>query len=452
MAIIKAIQPYQLDEDYIGTIVSINTDGVVKKTRTGIDSVSDFGAAMRVDLSAGVLPALLTKKVALDKVLVETLWMLRGETNIKYLKDNNCGIWDQWVTPGTEVYEETEMTKSQMIEHLKKVKPSVIDPGMPNALERMTVEQLKTYGVEFPTKKKLVDGDLNEVYQAQWRKWEDTRLFDQHESEELTKLGYELVGKVEGTEKYVWTRCIDQLQRIIDTLKTNPDDRRMMVSAWNVGKLETMALPPCHLMFQFYSFELTSWQLAYLASMQDGLGIEELAGLTSSEISDFVESQTAEGSELDWWREKGAPMRGLSCMFYMRSNDVAIGKPFNWVAYPIIANVIAHMAGNHIVTDVIYVAGDVHVYMDQWEVKDSADNLVGGVAKHFQQWDDFAENMIIGDDGELSIHRPEGDPIELSLPKIKIKGEFTLDTIDLDNVEISGYKSLPFVKYPLAAK
>ena len=206
----------------------VNNTGVVKADRTGTGTKSVFGYQMRFDLNEG-FPLVTTKKVFLKAIIVELLWFLRGDSNVKWLQERGCPIGDEWAR---------------------------------------------------------ADGDLGPVYGKQWRSWP----------------------KPDGGH-------IDQIQHVVDTLRTNPDSRRMMVSAWNVADLDKMALMPCHAFFQFY--------------------VAPPAGS----------------------RQKGR----LSCQLYQRSADIFLGVPFNIASYALLTHMVARQCELD-VGDFIWTGGDCHIY------------------------------------------------------------------------------------------
>ncbi len=201
-------------------------NGAKKEDRTGTGTISVFGYQSRYDLSKG-FPCLTTKKLHLRSIIVELLWFLQGDTNIKYLKDNNVSIWDEWADE---------------------------------------------------------NGNLGPVYGHQWRSWP---------------------AKDGGT--------IDQITKLVDQLKKNPDSRRLIVSAWNVADVDNMALPPCHTMFQFY---------------------------------------VANGK--------------LSCQLYQRSADVFLGVPFNIASYALLTMMLAQVVGLE-PGEFVHTLGDAHLYSNHIE-------------------------------------------------------------------------------------
>jgi len=197
-------------------------NGAEKPDRTGTGTLSIFGYQMRFDLSKG-FPLLTTKKLHVRSIIYELLWFLKGDTNIKYLKDHGVSIWDEWAD---------------------------------------------------------ANGNLGPVYGAQWRNWQTNG------------------------------QTIDQISQLISTIKTHPDSRRLMVSAWNPGQISQMALPPCHVLFQFY---------------------------------------IADGK--------------LSCQLYQRSADIFLGVPFNIASYALLTLMVAQVCGLQ-PGDFVHTFGDAHLYIN----------------------------------------------------------------------------------------
>jgi thymidylate synthase len=214
----------------------VRDHGVAKGDRTGTGTTSVFGHQMRFDLNEG-FPLVTTKKVFLRAIIVELLWFLRGDSNVKWLQERGCTIWDEWARE---------------------------------------------------------DGDLGPVYGVQWRSWPTP----------------------DGGH-------IDQIEQLVQQLKSNPDSRRLIVSAWNVGELSKMALMPCHAFFQFY-----------------------------------VAPASAPG-------EKGR----LSCQLYQRSADIFLGVPFNIASYALLTHMLAQQCDLN-VGDFIWTGGDCHIYDNHREQVD----------------------------------------------------------------------------------
>jgi len=213
-------------QQYLDLMEHVIKNGTLKKDRTGTGTKSVFGYQMRFNLAKG-FPCITTKKLHLKSIIHELLWFLKGETNIKYLKDNGVRIWDEWADK---------------------------------------------------------DGELGPVYGYQWRSWPTP-------------------------EK----KHVDQIQQVINTLKNNPNSRRIIVSAWNVGEINKMALPPCHAFFQFY-----------------------------------VANQK------------------LSCQLYQRSADIFLGVPFNIASYALLTMMMAQVCKLEL-GDFIHTLGDAHIYTNHFK-------------------------------------------------------------------------------------
>ncbi|MFO1169400.1 MAG: thymidylate synthase [Hyphomicrobiaceae bacterium] len=216
-------------KQYLDLLAKVRHEGHRKSDRTGTGTLSLFGHQMRFDLTEG-FPLVTTKKLHLKSIVHELIWFLRGETNIRYLKENGVSIWDEWADE---------------------------------------------------------NGDLGPVYGAQWRSWPAP----------------------DG-------QSIDQIAKLVDGLKRNPDSRRHIVSAWNPAEVDKMALPPCHCLFQFYVI--------------DGK---------------------------------------LSCQLYQRSADVFLGVPFNIASYALMTHMVAQVTGLA-VGDFVHTFGDVHLYSNHIEQAD----------------------------------------------------------------------------------
>jgi thymidylate synthase len=223
---VPAASPDHPEFQYLNLLRDILDNGVRRDDRTGTGTLGVFGRQIRFDLAQG-FPLLTTKKLHLRSILVELLWFLRGDTNIAWLKENGCSIWDEWAD---------------------------------------------------------ASGDLGPVYGKQWRSW-------------ATPNG----------------ETIDQITRLVEGLKTNPNSRRHIVSAWNPGDIDDMALPPCHCLFQFF---------------------------------------VADGK--------------LSCQLYQRSADVFLGVPFNIASYALLTLMVAQVCGLE-PGEFVHTFGDAHLYLNHVE-------------------------------------------------------------------------------------
>jgi thymidylate synthase len=221
-----------IDTQYEDLLRKVRYFGDKKSDRTGTGTVSLFGAQLRYDLSKG-FPLITTKKVFTKAIIAELLWFIKGDTNVKWLQEQGCTIWDEWAD---------------------------------------------------------ADGNLGPVYGAQWRSWPTP------------------------------TGAFDQLAEAVRLLKTDPDSRRILVSAWNVSQLPDMALMPCHALFQFYTSERNG-------------------------------------------------RRRLSCQLYQRSADLFLGVPFNIASYALLTHMVAQQCGMD-VGDFIWTGGDCHVYSNHYAAVD----------------------------------------------------------------------------------
>ena len=288
----------QLDKQYQKLLQTILDFGIEKKDRTGTGTKSIFGYTIRHNMKEG-FPALTTKKLAWKQVVSELLWFLTGQTNIQYLLKHNNHIWDgdaykNYQTKMTEWFgNETQLTKEQFIDKIK------IDN-------------------EFAKKW----GELGPIYGKQWRKWDS----------------------VGGR--------IDQIDDLIQTLKTNPDSRRLMVSAWNVGELDKMTLPPCHYGFQLWTRELTySERYKIWFNNNYETGMEYYEGNVPNFDDEYYEP---------------TPTRAISLMWNQRSVDTFLGLPFNIASYGLLLKIIANEV-NMVAGELIGNLGDVHLYSNHIE-------------------------------------------------------------------------------------
>ena len=328
-----------LDIQYQSLLQDILDNGVNKQDRTGTGTISVFGRQIRHKMSDG-FPLLTTKKMAFKTMVTELLWFLRGDTNIKYLVDNGCNIWNG------DAYKN----------YVAKVN---MQPGVPmvDFLEQKEfIQRIKT---DDAFAKKW--GELGPIYGKQWRDWDE-------------------IGE-------------DQILNLITELKENPDSRRLMVNAWNVGELDQMVLPPCHYGFQVYTRELN------LDERLDYLHKNSLHK-SSDYFSEHLDSM-------------GIPDRSISLMWNQRSVDTFLGLPFNIASYAMLLELLAKEV-NMVPDQLIGNLGDVHLYKN-----------------HIEQ----AEEQI---SREPKPHLPK-----LKLGKVDIlNGEF--------DYEILHYHSHPSIKAPLS--
>jgi len=314
-----------IDTEYQDLLCYILGNGVEKKDRTGTGTLSIFGWQIRHNMKDG-FPLLTTKKMHWKSIVTELLWFLRGDTNIKYLVDNGCHIWDG------DAYK-NYVNKCNEDKWMKEI---ILDLPFHN----------KSYGLysqeEFINKIKTDDefankwGELGPIYGKQWRKWKSY-----NHAEAYFGIG------------------IDQISNLISELKTNPDSRRLMVNAWNVGELDQMVLPPCHYGFQVYTKEL---------SLNDRILEFAKRDLDPSEFRRGGNYGTVipEEKTLEVLNKHNIPTRAISLMWNQRSVDTFLGLPFNIASYGLLLEIIAREV-NMIPDELIGNLGDVHLYSNHIE-------------------------------------------------------------------------------------
>ena len=293
----------KLDIQYQALLQDIIDNGIKKEDRTGTGTISVFGRQIRHNMRDG-FPLLTTKKMPFKTIVTELLWFLQGNTNIKYLVDNNCHIWDG------DAYKNY---CNQIPEYSKQFTMS----------KEEYIEKIKTDD-EFAKKW----GELGPIYGKQWRKWE---------SDDTDAPRYEH-----------WKKDIDQIQNLINDLKTNPDSRRLMVNAWNVGELDQMVLPPCHYGFQVYTREL---------NLDERIDIYNSSKVPMNQSSDYFHEHM---------ESYDIPRRAISLMWNQRSVDTFLGLPFNIASYGLLLEIIAKEV-NMIPDELIGNLGDVHLYSNHIE-------------------------------------------------------------------------------------
>ena len=304
----------KLDKQYQDLLQTILDYGVEKKDRTGTGTKSIFGYTIRHNMQDG-FPVLTTKKMAWKTMVTELLWFLRGDTNIKFLVDNGCHIWDG---DAYKNYEKYAMANSYGVDIL--------------SMDEF-INEIKTDD-EFAKKW----GELGPIYGKQWRDWKGF-----HEGQhDILKVVY----GTEGREHYLVG--IDQIQNLINDLKTNPDSRRLMVNAWNVGELDQMVLPPCHYGFQVYTREL---------NLDERIDIYNGSRVPMNRSTDYFHEH------MDSY---GIPRRAISLMWNQRSVDTFLGLPFNIASYGLLLTILAKEV-NMVPDQLIGSLGDTHLYLNHIE-------------------------------------------------------------------------------------
>ena len=324
----------KLDKDYQALLQDILTNGVTKSDRTGTGTISVFGRQIRHRMSDG-FPVITTKKMYWKGIVTELIWFLRGDTNIKYLVDNDCNIWTG------DAYK--NYCKYFMDEYLEK-----------NELGEFYRNSLKPYPKEeFINKIKTDDefvkkwGNLGPIYGSQWRKW--AKFSEKVYTREIREIPKG--GRFPETRNVNWVGgsevvYIDQIANLINDLKTNPDSRRLMVSAWNPADLPHQVLPPCHYGFQVWTRELS-----------DKERIEWIGGKIQEKYPALVEQQIKHCDEHD------VPKRAISLMWNQRSVDTALGWPYNVTSYGLLLTILGKLV-NMIPDELICNLGDCHIYSD----------------------------------------------------------------------------------------
>jgi thymidylate synthase len=383
-----------LDKSYLELLQDILDNGVTKQDRTGTGTLSVFGRQIRHKMSEG-FPLLTTKKMYFKGIVTELLWFLRGDTNINFLVDNDCHIWDG------DAYKA----------YVKYWEPNIeyVD-GKAILTQEEFINKIKTDD-EFAEKW----GNLGPIYGKQWRSWgrrnvtiydwKDVKGSDQYKAVEAIKNG-EDVAKY-GVKIEYQNNSIDQIANSIHLLKTDPDSRRNKVSAWNVGELDQMTLPPCHTDFQFYTRELSNKER-----------IEWMGGKIQEKYPALVEQQIKHCDEYN------VPTRAISLMFNMRSNDVPLGLPFNLASYGLLLEIIAKEV-NMVPDELIAILGDAHIYVNQ----------IDGVKEQLTREPYDLPKLVIDQFDETNHYIGDMDDIS----------EYNISQFKLDN-----YKSHPAIKIPLS--
>ena len=390
-----------IEKQYLKLLKDILDNGVKKSDRTGTGTISIFGRQIRHNMKDG-FPLLTTKKMYWKGIVTELLWFLRGDTNIKYLVDNDCHIWD-----GDAYKRYLVHTIEGVNNGFDKIKGHLDDclvefdgeykhfnnPSFQYGYRPLSKEQfinkIKTDD-EFAKKW----GNLGRIYGSQWRDWE----VEKH--------------VVHPDRNVLATKTIDQILNLINDLKTNPDSRRLMVNAWNVGELDDMVLPPCHYGFQVYTRELTLEERVKLLGYKN-------------EIVDKTIDRYGEDVHIENCDKQNIPTRAISLMWNQRSVDTPLGLPFNIASYALLLEIIARSV-NMVPDELIGNLGDTHIYQNQIE----------GVREQITR-----------------------EPYQL--PKLEINsGNENWHLLDIDEIinsldcdltfKITDYESHPTIKFPLS--
>ena len=440
-----------LDKQYTDLLQDILDNGIQKTDRTGTGTISVFGRQIRHKMSEG-FPLLTTKKMAWKSVVTELLWFLKGDTNIKFLVDNGCNVWNG------DAYKNFQKTCQFEIDAnhiLPNEWMSISDDFMSSNIltQEEFIEKIKTDD-EFAKKW----GYLGPIYGKQWRRWNKVN-FD--------NIIVDYSGDNTG---YTLHEPIDQIQNLINDLKSNPDSRRLMVNAWNVGELDQMVLPPCHYGFQVYTRELSTREMC------------ELAGVDYNEATKW----TYHGKNIDRDLEvrtmlsdkdvKNIPTRAISLMWNQRSVDTPLGLPFNIASYGLLLEIIAKVV-NMVPDELIGNLGDTHIYLNQIEgIKEqigreltARERTALGNDGSTRLYDSIKEGNYETIDADVEMHKlcdeagiPKRTREPFPLPKLLCKDEYWyLNDVNIsfsekinkfkpDFFSLENYQSHPAIKMPLS--
>jgi thymidylate synthase len=418
-----------LDKQYTDLLQDILDNGVLKEDRTGTGTISVFGRQIRHKMSEG-FPLLTTKKMPFKTITTELLWFLRGDTNIKYLVDNGCNIWNG------DAYKNYEKWYDNEVVNLPFDKP-----------KRFTQEEfIKAISLDDDFAKKW--GELGPIYGKQWRTW-DKFIYDVYDRENKSSFKVEEV------------QIIDQIQNLINDLKTNPDSRRLMVNAWNVGELDQMVLPPCHYGFQVYTRELSLNERGELfRKTYPNKSVDEFKpnGMEIQSMTHQLDTR---------YNNANIPNRTISLMWNQRSVDTFLGLPFNIASYGLLLEIIAKEV-NMVPGELIGNLGDVHLYSNHI---DQAREQIGRDLTNEERYNIwfsnnyetgmerfFNPNELPDFDNEYYEPTPKRTREPYPLPEIEISGSWKFlssspcfaDTIEYKDIKLENYQSHPGIKAPLS--
>jgi len=412
----------KLDLDYQNLLKDILENGVKKETRNG-GTTSVFGYTIRHNMKHG-FPLLTTKKMAWKSIVTELIWFLKGDTNIKFLVDNDCHIWDG------DAYKRyyTEWSKS------------VPGDGTFNSNEYKSPSKYEATNFnkeEFINKIKTDDefakkwGDLGPIYGKQWRKWQGWM---------------DMNGNQKGSLWY------DQIQRLLTDLKRDPDSRRLMVNAWNVAELDQMVLPPCHYGFQVYTRLLTP---------------HERLGILQKKGGGRLDGTPLKSGYEDQYKMFNVPSRTISLMWNQRSVDAFLGLPFNIASYGLLLSLLAKEV-NMVPDELIGNLGDTHLYLNHIEQAEEQigrkltfDERYSLFTGNDKTWEEDGGNVYgkingldIMDDADIPLRTRE----PYKLPTLNLDFEYTYwggylvewEKIPMDKITVENYKFHPTIKAPLS--
>jgi thymidylate synthase len=423
-----------LDTQYTDLLKSILKYGINKDDRTGTGTKSIFGYTIRHNMKHG-FPLLTTKKMAWKSIVTELIWFLKGDTNIKFLVDNDCHIWD-----GDTYKNYEKITNDFQLENpiddfiIKTIRGEMIKIETEDGDDYIILTQ-KEFINKIKTDNEFAKkwGDLGPIYGKQWRQWQGWMDWK------------------EDGRKGMGSLWFDQIQRLLADLKRDPDSRRLMVNAWNVAELDQMVLPPCHYGFQVYTRLLTPHERLEILQEKGG------GRLDGTPLKSGYEEQ---------YKMFNVPTRAISLMFNMRSTDVFLGLPFNIASYGLLLSLLAKEV-NMVPDDLIGNLGDTHLYLNHIEqakeqigTKLTFDERYALFTGHDKTWEEGGGNSY-GKINGLDMMDDAGIPLRTrepyELPTLNLNFDYTYwdgymvewDKIPMDKITIENYKYHPTIKAPL---
>lgn len=377
-----------LDKQYKQLLSDVVQFGTDKADRTGTGTRSIFGYTIRHNMKEG-FPLLTTKKMYWKGIVTELLWFLRGDTNIKFLVDNDVHIWDG------DAYKKYD----EWNDHANKVSPFGPVPKLSKEDYVKAIKLDEGWAKNF--------GELGPIYGKQWRSW--------------TK--YEQNTKVSGTYDEA---VVDQFANLINELKTNPESRRLMVTAWNPGELDQMALPPCHYGFQVYTRELTPterYDIWFARNYETGMEYN------LEVIPDFDNEYYVQ-----------TPTRAISLMWNQRSVDTFLGLPFNIASYGLLLEIIAKLV-NMVPDQLIGSLGDTHIYSNHFdqvnELLTREPYPLPDLNINTEWWQTESNECGVG-------------PLDTDAFLKGLQNESFINCLLEEDIQIGNYKSHPAIKAPLS--
>jgi len=373
-----------LDRQYANLLQDVLLTGTKKEDRTGTGTLSVFGRQIRHQMSEG-FPILTTKRVHFKSVVSELLWFLQGRTDLRWLLERGNTIWvgDAYKNFTTQISKK----------HSKHYEPI----SREEFVDRIKKDD--AFADEW--------GDFGPIYGKQWRSWRNYNyIVEGGEVFNDLQRGFN-ISREDIEREFLY---VDQIQNLIRDLKTNPDSRRLMVTAWNPGATEEMLLPPCHYGFQVWTRELSNE--------------ERLDWMKKNRPKTVLPMRdpSVEFSMDEFFRPYGVPKRAISLAFNMRSVDVPLGLPFNLASYGLLLEILARMV-NMVPEELIANLGDTHIYLNQIE----------GVSEQLNR-----------------------DSYKLPRLKVAETADFTgtidhlLNSCDETSFTLTNYKSHPSIKIPLS--